>query len=244
MRCTPGDPCGIHAPAGNLLRAIVVALPRLVIWHRPRWPRLCQLTGTRSQQAAIVLAVRPVVRELLPGLEAAGLEVGSIVLLPTLAGSAGEPLQAQVEQETSTRSYLIRLAHMVGGMLRRPEQVAGALAEELLGLYRDAGAVTHRAANAGCHPGDGRHRIGGGQEEWPLVGGAPAARSGEKRSRGDRCSLQGKSPRPCHQRPGRLGLVVKLRWTVAPVHLSTDRNPPSRGPATTPGVSAVLVTGS
>jgi hypothetical protein len=32
MRCTPADPCGIHAPAGNLLRAIVVAPFRLVIW--------------------------------------------------------------------------------------------------------------------------------------------------------------------------------------------------------------------
>jgi hypothetical protein len=58
MRCTPGDPCGIHAPAGNLLRAMVVALPRLVIWHRPRMPRLRLLTGTRPQQAALVLALR------------------------------------------------------------------------------------------------------------------------------------------------------------------------------------------
>ena len=89
-----------------------------------------------------MLAVRPVVRELIPGLEAAGLEIGSIALLPTLAGSAGEPLQAQVEQVNGTRSFIIRLAHMVGGTLRRPEEVAGALAEELLSLYRDAAAVT------------------------------------------------------------------------------------------------------
>ena len=32
MRCTPADPCGIHAPAGNLLRAIMVAPFPLVIW--------------------------------------------------------------------------------------------------------------------------------------------------------------------------------------------------------------------
>ena len=141
MRCTPGDPCGIHAPAGNLLRAIVVAFPRLVVWHRPRSPRLRLLTGTRSQQAALVLAVRPVVRDLLPTLEAAGLEVSSVALLPTLTGPAGEPLQAEVEQASGSGSFTIRLAHSVGGILRRPEEVAGALAEELLGLYRDAAAV-------------------------------------------------------------------------------------------------------
>ena len=142
MRCTPGDPCGIHAPAGNLLWAMVVAPFRLVIWHRRRSPRLRLLTGTRSQQADITLAVRPVVRELLPTLEAAGLEVSSISLLPTLAGPSGEPLQAEVEQANGSSSFAIRLAHWVGGALRRPEEVAGALAEELLGLYRDAAAVT------------------------------------------------------------------------------------------------------
>ena len=131
MRCTPGDPCGIHAPAGNLLRAMVMALPRLVIWHRPRRPRLRLLTGTRPQQAALVLA-----------LEAAGLEVSSIAILPTLTGSAGEPLQAEVEQVNGSNSFTIRLAHWASGTLRRPEEVAGALAEELLGLYRDVAAVT------------------------------------------------------------------------------------------------------
>lgn len=142
MRCTPSDPCGIHAPAGNLVRAIVLALPRLVIWHLPRSPRLRLLTGTRSQQAAIVLAVRPVVHEFLPSLEATGIEVSAILLLPTLAGSAGEVLQAEVEQVNGTRSFTIRLALWVGGTLRRPEEVAGVLAEELLGLYREAAAVT------------------------------------------------------------------------------------------------------
>jgi len=121
---------------------MVMALPRLVIWHRPRRPRLRLLTGTRPQQAALVLALRPVVREISPTLEAAGLEVSSIAILPTLTGSAGEPLQAEVEQVNGTNSFTIRLAHWVSGTLRRPEEVAGALAEELLSLYRDAAAVT------------------------------------------------------------------------------------------------------
>jgi hypothetical protein len=142
MRCIPSDPCGIHAPAGNLLWAMLIALPRLVIWHRPHSPRLRLLTGTRPQQAALVLAIRPVVREISPTLEAAGLEVNSIAIVPTLTGSAGEPLQAEVEQVNGSNAFTIRLAHWVSGILRRPEEVAGALAEELLYLYRDAAAVT------------------------------------------------------------------------------------------------------
>ncbi len=109
MRCTPGDPCGIHARAGNLLRAMVMALPRLVIW--PCRPGLRLLTGTRPQQAALVLALRPVAREIAPTLEAAGLEVSSIAILPTLTGSAGQPLQAGVEQVNGSNSFTIRLAH-------------------------------------------------------------------------------------------------------------------------------------
>jgi hypothetical protein len=141
MQSTSGDLLSMVLVA-MFTAALVLAVSHLVSWRRSRIPRLRLLTGTRSQQAAIVLAVRPVVRELLPGLEAAGLDVSSIALLPTLAGSAGEPLQAQVEQVHGTRAFIIRLAHMVGGILRRPEEVAGALAEELLGLYRDAAAVT------------------------------------------------------------------------------------------------------
>jgi hypothetical protein len=132
--------------SGLLITAVVVvvavAVFRLFSWYRSRCPRLRLLTGTRSQQRAIALAVRPVVRNLLPTLEAAGLEVSTIALLPTLTGAAGEPLQAQVEQVNDTRSFSIRLAHWVGGAVRRPEEVAGALAEEFLGLYRDAAAVT------------------------------------------------------------------------------------------------------
>jgi hypothetical protein len=46
-----------------------------------------------------------------------------------------------VEQLNDTRSLSIRLAHWVGGSPRHPEEVAGALAEEFVGLYRDAAAV-------------------------------------------------------------------------------------------------------
>jgi len=121
---------------------VVVTVLRLVSWYRSRCPRLRLLTGSRPQQQAILLAVRPVVRNLLPTLEASGVEVSVIALLPTLTGGSGEPLQAQVEQVNESRLFSIRLAHWVGGTLRRPEEVAGALAEELLGLYLDAAAVT------------------------------------------------------------------------------------------------------
>jgi len=142
MGMTPSDLLTVTLVVTFAVAIGVAVYSRLLSWHRSRSPRLRLLTGTRSQHAAIVLAVRPVVRELIPGLEAAGLEIGSIALLPTLAGSAGEPLQAQVEQVNGTRSFIIRLAHMVGGTLRRPEEVAGALAEELLYLYHEAAAVT------------------------------------------------------------------------------------------------------
>jgi hypothetical protein len=141
MPSTSGDIFAV-ALVAMITAALAVALSHLVSWRRSRIPRLRLLTGTRSQQAASVLAVRPVVREFLPGLEAAGLEVSSIALLPTLAGSAGEPLQAQVEQADGTRSFIIRLASSVGGTLRRPEDVAGALADELLELHRTAAGVT------------------------------------------------------------------------------------------------------
>jgi hypothetical protein len=152
MGLTPSDLLTVTLVVTFAVAIGVAVYSRLLSWHRSRSPRLRLLTGTRSQHAAIVLAVRPVVRELIPGLEAAGLEIGSIALLPTLAGSAGEPLQAQVEQVNGTRSFIIRLAHMVGGTLRRPEEVAGALAEELLSLYRDAAAVTIVRQTPGAIP--------------------------------------------------------------------------------------------
>src|SRR2546429_578443 len=88
---------------------------RLFARHRSPSPRLRLLTGTRSQHAAIVLAVRPVVRELIPGLEAAGLEIGSIALLPTPPGSSCEPPPAPGEPGDGTPPVLIRPAPKVRG---------------------------------------------------------------------------------------------------------------------------------
>jgi hypothetical protein len=94
MASTPGDFVTV-ALMGTFTAVLAIAVYfRLFRSHRSRSPRLRLLAGTRSQQAAIMLAVRPVTRELLPGLEAAGIEVSSIALLPSLAGSTGEPLQA------------------------------------------------------------------------------------------------------------------------------------------------------
>jgi len=130
MRWTPSDFLTVAA-AVTFVVTLAVAILRLVRWRQSSLSGLRLLTGNRSQQAALVRALRPVVREFVPHLQRAGLEVSSIALLPTLAGSAGEPLQAQVEQADGTQSFTIRLACSAGGSLRRPEDVAGALADEL-----------------------------------------------------------------------------------------------------------------
>ena len=141
MPSTPGDLVTV-ALAATFIATLVVAAVCVVRWHPSRSSRLRLLTGTRSQQAALVHALRPVVKEFVPHLGAAGIEVRSIALLPTLTGTAGEALQAQVEQADGTHSFTIRLACSIGGILRRPEDVAGALADELLELYRSAAGVT------------------------------------------------------------------------------------------------------
>src|SRR5687767_6552869 len=119
-----------------------MVFPRLVIWHRPHVPHLRLLAGTRSQQTALVAAIRPVVRDFTRTLAAAGVEVSSIVLMPALCGDSREPLQAEIEQLDGSRSFTIRLAYAVRGVLRRPDEVAGALAQELLYLYREVAPVT------------------------------------------------------------------------------------------------------
>jgi hypothetical protein len=141
MLLTAGDLLTV-ALAATFIATLAVAALCVVRRHPPQSSCLRLLTGTRSQQAALVQALRPVVKEFVPHLGAAGIEVRSIALLPTLTGTAGEPLQAQVEQADGTHSFTIRLACSVAGILRRPEDVAGALADELLELYRSAAGVT------------------------------------------------------------------------------------------------------
>src|SRR5438445_891539 len=141
MRSYPGDLTAVVlAVAGALV--LIVVLSRLFRWHRSRALRLSLLTGTRPQRAALWVALAPVVREFLPLLDKTGQQVRAIVLVPTLSGSDGEPLVAEVEQLSGSSSYIVRLAHRLGGTVRQPDEVAGALAEDLLYLYRHAAAVT------------------------------------------------------------------------------------------------------
>ncbi len=130
----------ITAVAGALVLLVVVS--RLLGWYRSRIPRLRLLTGTRAQRAALRLALAPVVREFLPMLEKAGQDMRAIVLVPTLSGSEGEPLAAEVEQLGGSSAFIVRLAHRLGSAVRQPDEVAAALAEDLLYLYRQATAVT------------------------------------------------------------------------------------------------------
>jgi hypothetical protein len=109
--------------------------------YRSRVPRLRMLTGTRAQRAALTLALAPVVREFLPLLDKAGQEIRAIVLVPTLSGADGEPLAAEIEQLSGSGGFVLRLAHRLGATVRQPDEVAGALGEDLLYLYRHTASV-------------------------------------------------------------------------------------------------------
>jgi len=121
---------------------LLVSISRLLGWYQSRMPRLRLLTGTRPQRAALLVALAPVLREFLPVLDKTGQDVRAIVLVPTLSGSDGEPLLAEVEQVNGSTAFIIRLAHRLGGTVRQPDEVAAALAEDLLYLYRHTAAVT------------------------------------------------------------------------------------------------------
>jgi hypothetical protein len=122
-----------------VLTAVFVA-PALTAWRTSA--RLRLIAGTRAQRATLAIALKPVVREFLPLLAHAGVEVRSIVVVPTLGHASGDLLAAELEQIADSAAYVIRLAHTGANGIRQPEEIAGALAEELLYLYRHAAAVT------------------------------------------------------------------------------------------------------
>src|SRR5438105_13891428 len=66
MGLTPSDLLTVTLVVTFAVALGVAVYSRLLSWHKSRSPRLRLLTGARSQHAAIVLAVRPVVRELRP----------------------------------------------------------------------------------------------------------------------------------------------------------------------------------
>jgi hypothetical protein len=141
MHSYPTDMAPTIVGVSSALVVLMIAVG-LLSWYRSRVPRLRLLTGTRPQRVALRLAVAPVVREFLPLLERAGQDVRAIVLVPTLSGSDGEVLAAEVEQLSGSSAFIVRLAHRSGSTLRQPDEVAAALAEDLLYLYREATAVT------------------------------------------------------------------------------------------------------
>ena len=141
MRSNPSDLFPVAVAVATVL-VFVVMSSRLVSRYRWRRLPLRLLTGTHPQRAALQRALEPVVREFLPLLDKAGLEVRAIVLVPTLSNSDGEPLAAEVEQLSGSGAFVVRLAHRLGATLRQPDEVAATLAEDLLYLYRQATAVT------------------------------------------------------------------------------------------------------
>ena len=166
MRSNPNDLFQVAVAVAAVLVFVVVS-SRLVSRYRWRTPPLRLLTGTHAQRAALQRALEPVVREFLPLLNRAGQQVRAIVLVPTLSGSDGEPLVAEIEQLSGSSSYIVRLAHRLGGAVRLPDEVAGVLAEDLLYLYRQAAAVTvvrqtapAASTDAGVHSATLRKPVG------------------------------------------------------------------------------------
>jgi hypothetical protein len=141
MRSYPSDLAPVTIVFIGAL-VLVFAVGRLLQRYRSRTPCLRLLTGSRAQHAGLRLALVPVLREFLPLLDSTGREVRAIVVVPTLSGSAGEALAAELEQVGGSTAFVLRLAHRLGATVRQPEEVAGALAENLLYLYRQAAAVT------------------------------------------------------------------------------------------------------
>src|SRR5918911_4981138 len=141
MRSYPTDLAPVTIAVVGALVLVVIAV-RLLDRYRSRTPRMRLLTGTGPQRAALRLALAPVLREFLPLLDRTGQEGRAIVLVPTLAGSDGEPLAAELEQLGGSTAFIVRLAHRLGASVRQPDEVAGALAENLLYLYRQAAAGT------------------------------------------------------------------------------------------------------
>jgi hypothetical protein len=166
MRSNPSDLFPVAVAVATVL-VFVVMSSRLVSRYRWRTLPLRLLTGTHPQRAALQRALEPVVREFLPLLDKAGLEVRAIVLVPTLSNSDGESLAAEVEQLSGSSAYIVRLAHRLGGIVRQPDEVAGVLAEDLLYLYRHAAAVTvvrqtapATSTDGGVHRGTLRKPVG------------------------------------------------------------------------------------
>ncbi len=190
MRSNPSDLMLVALWVAGAV-ALWVAVSRLFSWYRSRTPRLRLLTGTRPQRSALRAALAPVLREFLPLLDKTGRDVRAIVLVPTLSGSDGEPLVTEVEQISGSSSYILRLAHRLGGAVRQPDEVAGVLAEDLLYLYRHAAAVTVvRQTAPAASTDDDVHSAMLRKPVGPKWAGHPAASRVSKRSRGDRRSVQ------------------------------------------------------
>jgi hypothetical protein len=128
--------------AATLAALLFILGSRALNSYQSRCLRLRMLTGTRGQRTALRLALTPVLQEFLPLLDRAGLDIRAVVVVPTLSGAETEPLAAEIERLSGSAAFIVRLAHRVGAALRSPDDLASALAENLLYLFREGAAVT------------------------------------------------------------------------------------------------------